>query len=149
MIHEEENGSYMKRRRTYLVTGFILSLCLILGIGCVGLAAMGKLQPEQIFYPVRFWSENIQLKLIRDNNKKIDQQIEIANKRLENLHQLAGSAYEPLAARGLVDIVEEAGTTILTMDRKERQDISPKFIKFSQIVQRSLAELPVLPAKHP
>lgn len=149
MIYEEEGGHYMKRRRTYLVTGIILSLCLIIGIGCVGLAAMGKLQPEQIFYPVRFWSENIQLKLIRDNNKKIERQIKFANKRLDNLHHLAGTAYEPLAARRLVEIVEDAGATILTMDRNERRDINPQFIKFSLIVQSSLAELPVLPAKYP
>lgn len=138
----------MHLRGSYRFIGVLISLSMIFGIGCIALAAFGAFESSQVFFPVNKWREDLQLQLIRDKNKIIEQQIWFANERLDNLDQMAGTRFESVAAISLVELIEDTGTNILSMERNEKQEISSQFIQLSQEVRLAISLLPHLPTRH-
>jgi hypothetical protein len=139
----------MKSRNIYLVSALtVLFILALVGAG-IGLAAYGPARPGHAIYPLQQWAEDIQVRLARDEDHKIELLLNLAHRRHIDLQRQAGAVFEPIAARNLEEAIEEASSAILALDETEGRAYWAELRELVQAAQSTLAHLPDLPFLYP
>jgi len=84
-----------KKEFTKMITQLIAALALVAtllgGTGVATVVASQDSLPGELLYPVKIWSEDVQLDLTADADQRIDLSMDFTDRRLEEIQQLLAS----------------------------------------------------------
>ncbi len=137
-------------RRFFLGITAVSILLIATGTGATAaLAATGPLQPGNPLFPLQYFAEQSQGKLITTELGRAQHFISIAERRTADIKKVAGSDDEFLAIYYLNQALDQTALAISATETTDLADLRISLAQLISQIRESTATLSVVPSEHP
>jgi len=137
-------------RRFLLGITAVSILLVITGTGAsAALAAKGTLQPGDTLFPLQYFAEQSQARLITSDSERAQHYISIAGRRVTDMGNVAGTENELLAIYYLNQVLDQTALSIAATDTAEFENLRISLAQLVSQIRDTVSTLSIVPTEHP